>query len=281
VTRVAYVTAGTVGAGHFVRGAAILRALSRENAKVEYRMFGPRLPFACAREYPYEEVAFVAEELIDPRRAKKSAIAEALSRWAPSLLIVDLFWAPLRYVLPLPGVEAWLLLRKTPPEWLRGPARAPFDRAQYRRMIAIEPMLEIAGAESFEPIVAVERDEVSAAKRERVELAVVHAGESGELEQLLAALSEAERAKARTFDLRREDARFPLSLHIDPVQTISAAGYNSYWESRWLERTAATRFVPFARRIDDQNWRVRACASHVMRENGAGTLARAIIGART
>jgi hypothetical protein len=37
-----------------------------------------------------------------------------------------------------------------------------------------------------------------------------------------------------------------------------------------------TRFVPFARRIDDQAWRLARCADAPLTENGADLLAMAL-----
>jgi hypothetical protein len=58
----------------------------------------------------------------------------------------------------------------------------------------------------------------------------------------------------------------------------TGAGYNSFWEARWLGYADRTTFTAFARPIDDQVWRVRECGAHTMRENGADALARAILG---
>jgi hypothetical protein len=52
--RIAYVTGGTVGAGHLVRGVAVGRALGRAGIDATYRMFGPALPFPVAPRLGYE-----------------------------------------------------------------------------------------------------------------------------------------------------------------------------------------------------------------------------------
>jgi hypothetical protein len=58
---------------------------------------------------------------------------------------------------------------------------------------------------------------------------------------------------------------------------MTGAGYNAYWESKWLGFHHRCFFTPFPRPIDDQAWRVRECADHWPRENGADTLARWIV----
>lgn len=274
MTKVAYVTAGTVGAGHFVRGAAIARAFARISAKIDYRIFGPKIDFPCVRSYPYFELALDPQQLMHPENAQKSALANALEEFKPDLLLVDLFWAPLRYILPLPKTEAWLLLRKVPAEWLKGPAKAPFDREQYRRLIAIEPIAVEAttSTTTIDPIVIANPDEARTTPQLEIKIAVLHAGDRGEIETF------PERANAKIFDLRDPTAPFPLVTALDRAELIiSAAGYNSYWESRWFRRDAKTRFIPLKRRIDDQFWRVKTCASYEMRKNGADTLVEMIL----
>lgn len=144
--RIAYFTAGTVGAGHLVRGVALGRALSRRG-HTDYRIFSPPSPFDRVASPWLETVAIETDALRDPGRANESAIARALRAWAPDRLVIDLFWVPLALVtLPCP---AWLLLRSVPRAWLVGPREARFDAARYERVYAIEPA---PGLEAFEPL---------------------------------------------------------------------------------------------------------------------------------
>jgi hypothetical protein len=280
--RVAYFTAGTVGAGHLVRGVALGRALARAGSDATYRMFGPPLPFPAATRADYEPIAVVEAELRDARRAPTSAPAAALAAFRPDLLVVDLFWAPLRYVLPLAGCEAWLLARSCPRRWFDAGHDHRFDPAQYRRVIAIEPFRHPALRESIDPVVVANPDECrpAGALRERLgvpagrELVVVtHAGVAGEVD----ALADAAGPGAVRCDLFADDALFPLAEWLGGAdRVVSAAGYNAFWEAHWLGYAARTRFTPLRREIDDQAWRVRACAAYPMRANGADTLAAVV-----
>lgn len=272
--KIAYFTAGSVGAGHVVRGLALERALQRRGFQGEYRMFGPPTEFARG---PYTQVPIDHRELIDPARAGATQLAAGLRAFSPDLLVVDLFWAPLRHLLPLAGCEAWLLLRKVPPIWFTGPAGARFDPRQYARIVAIEPLVHEAIRERIDPVVICNPDECEPPGALRARLAVpagqpvlvsMHAGLEGELAQLGAG------SGARAFDLRAEGALFPLARWLGGADGIRAgAGYNTFWESRWLGYFDRMHFTPFARRIDDQAWRVRECAAVPVRENGADTLA--------
>jgi hypothetical protein len=299
--RIAYFTAGTVGAGHFVRGLAVGRGLRRAGLAGEYRMFGPRLPFPAARrrtpedgEYgEYTEVEVDSDPALRQRHlAQVSGLARALAGFAPDLLLVDLFWAPLYWILPALACPAWLLLRRCPAIWLEGPPGLPFQRGQYERVLAIEPLAQsvldgdrIDPIDPIDPIVVADPADIQtpAAVRERwgvpagEELVVVaHAGQTGELEVLRQAAGTSAHV---VFDLFDPAAPFPAAPWLAGAdRVVSGLGYNAFWEARWLGFAGRTLFVPFRRSIDDQGGRLAANGGYVMRENGADTLARMILG---
>jgi hypothetical protein len=282
--RVAYFTAGTVGAGHLVRGVAIGRALGRRGFTGDYAMFGPPLPFPVAGRTAYRATPVVEEEVRDRTRAPETEVARALAAFAPDLLLVDMFWGPLRHILPLAGCECWLLVRTCPRTWFRGPRDTPFEPSQFRRMVAIEPFRHALLRERIDPVVVCNPDECRPpdALRERlghareVPLVVVtHAGLRGELEKIEEAAAGEPLAR---FDLFGPDAPFPIAEWLSGADRVhSGAGYNSFWEARWLGYAARTRFTPFARKIDDQTWRLATCRGYAMQENGADALASWIL----
>ena len=293
--RVVYFTAGTTGAGHVVRGIAIGRALNRAGFRGTYAMVGPRsLRVLAPRDY--YGVTIDHDELVDPERASSSELARTLDLLAPDLLVVDMFWAPLVRLLPRAACEAWLLVRRAPPAWLVGRARMPFERAAYARVIAIEPGVD--AGEAIDPIVAVDRLEVLPARALRDRLGVADAAKLDVVVQAGApdewrALVQDARGAVHVFTLggaryddvpanvRVHDDLFPLAPWLAGADAItSGAGYNSFWEARWLGHAVRTRFIAFARPIDDQAWRIRTHGDHTPRANGADTLAVNIVGAR-
>jgi hypothetical protein len=290
--RVAFFTAGTLGAGHLVRGLAIGRALERANFRGTYRMFGPpqRLPAAAAAaRTDWEDLAIVERELLDPALARTSAVRRALEAFAPDVLVVDMFWAPLANVLPIPDCEAWLLLRAMHPKWLVGPPGLPFDPSRYERILAIEPAVPAQiGAESIDPVVLVNPDETKprGALRDRFAIArdtrlvaVVHAGIAGESASFTPSISEGE--SLLELDLHATDALFPVAAWLGDCDVLhAAAGYNTFWEAHWLGYAARTTFVPFARRNDDPHRRMQSLG-HVMKANGADAVASMITGRAT
>jgi hypothetical protein len=291
--RVAYFTGGTRGAGHLVRGLAIGRALERAGFAGELQLIAPAEP-----PFPALRAAFGRARLavapidpatvLDPDLAPSTELAATLTALAPDLVIVDMFWAPVRYILPLLEAEAWLLLRSCPPVWLRGNQQVSFAPEQYRRVIAIEPIDGEVFTDRIDPVVICNRDErrTRAELRERFAvpadrpiIAYTHAGLPGEIDSLAGAHADlgGEPVVLR-FDLYTDGAVFPLAPWIGAADLIhSSAGYNSYWEARWLGFSRKTVITVFRRQIDDPEWRVRVCAGHQMRENGADVLARWIM----
>lgn len=281
--RIAYFTAGTVGAGHLVRGLAIGRGLMRRGFDGDYRMFGPPLAYGIAPPANHTAVAIEAKDARDPQRARTSDLARTLAEFRPDLLLVDMFWASLRHFLPSLGCEAWLLVRKCPGAWFVGPSDTPYAPEQYRRTIAIEPVRHLAITERIDPIVVCNPDECRppTALRERLGMppgetltVVTHAGVAGEIDGIAPAVGE----KAVRCDLHDTEPLFPLAEWLGGADRIfSAAGYNSYWEARWLGYADRTHFAAQPRRIDDQAWRIAACGAHAMRANGADVLAADVV----
>lgn len=292
--RVVFFTAGSTGAGHVMRGLAIGRGLERIGFRGTYTMVGPRRELALEALAPvYRGVAIDHEELLDPARARASELARTLDELRPHLLVVDLFWGPLVRLLPRPGCEAWLLVRRVYPQWLLGNARMAFDRSQYARLVAIEPGLDLE--EEVAPVVIANPDELRPASHLRDRLGVgkderlsvvAQVGVSGEWRKLV----DASRDRAHVFTMGDEGAVddpririhdgatfFPLATWLAGADAIaSGAGYNSFWEAQWLGHASRTRFVAFKRKLDDQAWRVRHCSGHTPRFNGADVLAAQI-----
>jgi hypothetical protein len=63
----------------------------------------------------------------------------------------------------------------------------------------------------------------------------------------------------------------------DADRIVTGAGYNAFWEARWLGYAGRTEFHALPRRIDNQAWRLEFCRSHPMARNGADTLAAMVL----
>ncbi len=139
--------------------------------------------------------------------------------------------------------------------------------------------------DQLEPIVICNPDEClpPSALRNRVGVAeddrlavVAHAGNLGEIEEIKT--NEGDQATIVRFDAHSPDAPFPLAEWLTGADAIyAAAGYNAFWESKWLGYYDRTQFTAFGRHIDDQEWRIEQCVNYTMKENGADQLARWIV----
>ncbi len=285
--RIAYFTAGTHGAGHLVRGLAILRALRRCGSRAEYRLFAPPSSFAWIASDVHHPVTIDPRELRDPARAPDSSLARAIHAYAPDVLVVDLFWVPLVFV-PLP-CPVWLLLRSVPPVWLVGPEEARFEASRYARVFAIEPAPGLETFESIPPVVVANRDEA----RTRDELcallgaradAPLHLLARGGMPSDLGPLSSvvsADGAQVHDLDLTRHDAPFPLAPWLagmeDQDTLVAAPGYNTWWESHWLGFAPRVTWVPMQRTFDDARWRATCVPARGWVDNGADVLATRLV----
>jgi hypothetical protein len=288
VLRVAFYTGGSVGAGHLARALAIRNGLARSNVEVDYRIFYAQLPVAPPPGVNLVVLSTVRKSLKESVSANASETAEKLREFAPDLLLVDLAWFDLKHLLPIPGTEAWLLLRWCHPQFLRGPFNREFKEEQYERIIGVEPTIPFAVPESVPPVVIANRDECHPIGALRARLGVedgvpitliAQAGLPGERE-LLVDREERRNDGHRIVVASLADADlFPIAPWLPGADRIvGGAGYNLYWETRWLGLAERTEYQIFRRRIDDQTPRMKLAGAYEMRENGADVLARLIAG---
>ena len=286
--RIAYFTAGTAGAGHLVRGVALGRALLRAQpaSPPVFRIFSPPSPFARIAAPWLEEVAIEPALLRARATANESAVAMALRAFAPDVLVIDLFWAPLVFVtIACPQV---LLLRSVPAPWLVGPQEAPFDPQRYARVFAIEPAPGLSRFESLDPIVVT--DKTSTKSREALlSLAgqvsgplrmVVRGGLPSDEQMLMQAAYAIDPGPWTTLDLAIHDAPFPAAEWLAAMEPrdhlVACPGYNLYWEARALGFAAQTTWVPIPRKLDDTSMRA-SLQGPPPTSNGADTLARILL----
>ena len=288
--KVVYVTCGSLGAGHLVRGIGLARALERAGARFDFRIISPIEAPGAMREAlePYGPTLCPVDskEVLDPSRALGSKLAQALRAAKPDLLIVDLFWAPLLHIREQLSCDAWLLVRSCPPIWLVGNAQVRYLASQYQRVIGIEPVLHDEIREHISPMVVCDRDDAKSraafcerfgADTNKEVVAISHAGLPGEIDKLKQAKDSGDISVVR-LDLHQNDAVFPIAPWLANVDRVyCSAGYNSFWEAKWLGFAERTTFSVFKRKIDDPLWRVKSNRDVVMHENGADVLANMII----
>jgi hypothetical protein len=279
--KIGYFTAGTVGGGHIVRGLAIARGLRRAGYSGRFRIFSPIAIRGAGTWAEQEVVRASSTELEDPTSAWESVLATAIYSYAPDLVIVDLFWAPLRHVLPELRCEAWLLLRKHPRWWFSGTPRRRFVSSQFARIIAIEPFRSEHASEMIDPIVVCNPEEchdatglrqlICATDAEPLVIAIC----GGRPEEMARLVDGRDCYQWNLFD---PNAPFPAAEWLPGADAVlCGAGYNSFWEAAWLGYARRAIFVPFARSVDSQEWRLATCLGRRVTSNGADVLAHWIM----
>jgi len=285
--RVVFFTAGTHGAGHLVRAVALQRALARTGSTaVTLDVVAPSSSsFLRLVGSAGHGVTVDAAVLRLPGTAGNSDVARTIAALKPDLVVIDVFWVPLVFV-PLP-CPAWLLLRSVPPAWLVGPKEARFDAARYERVLAIEPAPGLERFEAIEPIVVAAAGDglprAVLAQRLGVDLdaplrVIVRGGLPSDGDVLDAAAQRLHPGRWHHFDLHAADAPFPVApLLAEADVVVAAPGYNTFWESRLLGFADRMQWVPIKRSLDDAAWRASLPTAMRFSNNGADTLARALI----
>jgi len=201
--RVAYLTNQSCGAGHAVRGVALVRAGRR--AGIEVRAFGPRPP-QLAMEDGW-------------------APLDQAPAWQPDLVLGDIVWSTLHDHLDAierygtRRIPAWLLVNGLrPPCFLCSHSAWVIER--WARRISIEPLShDLPGVtHRLAPIVVANLDEIrpSAYDGEMVILG------DPELDDVPFPIA-------------------PLLTRATSV--IAAAGYNAFWEATWLGYRSRVRWT--------------------------------------
>lgn len=248
---------------------------------------------------------FSPREIVAASTARSSALAAALRALRPDVVVVGQFWMPFQHIVGGLDVPAALLLRKAPAIWVQGPAALPFSSSSWTRVIETEPVgFGVVGSTSAPPLVVCNPDELLDAATARAQLLagrvddgrplrlVFQAGNVGEAQQLatsspsldgVAVVPMGGRAdgqglhgrramQTRVIDLRDDDAPFPVArLLLGADEVVSGAGYNAFWEARWLGTAHKTHLVALPRSIDDQAWRL-SLSTTTMTANGADVL---------
>ncbi len=289
MVRIAYLTAGTNGAGHIARGVALQRALQRTGEAHAFALFSPPSPFSHIAGDAFRSITLDPSELRDPERALTASAGAAVRAFAPDVVVLDLFWVPFVFV-PL-GAPVWLLLRSVPPVWLIGPREAGFDVRRYERVLAIEPAPGLEPYEPLSPIVACNPEDAVPRPQlcERLGVPVdqplhlvLRSGLPSDADSLpLAARALDPMATWHTLDLTTPETPFPSGAWLAGLTTgdrvVAAPGYNTFWEARRMGWAGRTHWVPLRRQIDDMAWRATLDSTLVFASNGADELAAALL----
>ena len=136
--KIAYFTAGSSGAGHWMRGLAIRRP---GTSRVPGRFSDVSAPPCGAAPPPGTAI----ERSGSPCRSCTTREGDGerqrqVVEFSPDLLLIDVFWSALRWVLPLPGCGAGLARPHRPPRLANSPGGwGPVRGGGSRTYLKIEP----------------------------------------------------------------------------------------------------------------------------------------------
>jgi hypothetical protein len=151
--------------------------------------------------------------------------------------------------------------------------------AAFERVIEVEPTGCDQVTDRVPPVVVCNPDEVvpdlhSAPRRLRVVIA--HPDAPGEVEAAADAVPCSGATDIRVASLLDKQPVFPLAAHLHAADEVfCAAGYNSFWEARWMGYEHKTTFVSLRCAKGEHDARLKELGP--MLENGADVLAWQIV----
>ena len=287
--RVVYATFGS-GSGDLMKAASLSTALSRTGVEHEFTAVSN-----CEFHYLFEELFEHLYVRSQPemlfRADLETDLYSAIRMAAPDVLIISMIWLPLFPVLhELPGYKVFIA-RKSFDRWWRieSPSgkRLSFDPDQYDAIFNVEPNYDLPWAETTEPLVIRNPDELVPREEARAALGaedgrrlcvVAQNGYAGELDSILAQRV-ADPGEYRIVPLQNTSEGkniFPLAAYAKGIDfLVGGAGYNLFYEARYFD--IPSHMIPFERNGDDQFWRVETNGDYSFSENGADQIARRIV----
>lgn len=282
------------GSGHIVRALSVFFGLKRAGIDCDFQLLCDS-DFGVLAE-PYCGVSWLRlQPELHLRDARRGELFLFINELDPDLLIVDGTWAPILPFIQYLRCPKVIIFRYYADEWfsfrLPGGEIVSFDPSSYDAAFSTEPNFSRPGFAYIDPLVIRNRDEIlsrdEARKRLGAEegkklIVVAHNGFEGELEKLAAeelgaGAGAGAAAKVVMSSNAEGEGLFPLCDYAAGIDLlIAGAGYSAFYESAYFK--IPTRFIPQARRGDEQIWRVTKNADFSFESNGADQLASEIVG---
>ncbi len=286
--RVLFFSAGATGSGHIVRGLSVAAALRRAGLHHDYAILTTATPYAeLARRLgvPIQEIPFEMEEASESAHYRDSRTFMAISAFNPDILIVDMFWLGLHAsARELPCRKVLLTFQFDPAFYhIRTPNNDfRFRPEDYDLLLRTEPGYAVPfEATEINPMVLRNHDEILGKDAARADLGLENAersclfacsGESGQVEAVWKSFSYLQDEGWTVYRAQhREGGLFPTIDWFAAFELlVCGAGYNAFWEARWMRKEAF--FVPFPRLREDQARRPALFSDYQVQVNGADQL---------
>lgn len=286
--RILFYSAAATGSGHIVRGMSVAAGLKRSGIAHNFAILTVETPFvdlARRSSIPVTTLPDEGEEALRPERYRDSALFAAIVSFKPDILIVDLFWYGLDSIIRDLSCKKVFLSRQVDPHFfhLRTTMHEyRFRPEDYDLLLRTEPGFELPfQSGEINPVIIRNRDEIMDRETARSDLKLVKdaraclfafngdAGEGAEAWKSFSYLQDEGWTVVRSHN--REGGLFPVIDWFNAFELIiCGAGYNAFWESRWLKKEAF--FVPFPRRFENQARRPALLSDYEFETNGADEL---------
>ena len=288
-----YYTIGVVGSGSIVQGISIANALNRNNINAHFTILSSS-PFAYLAEksgIDHREITFEKEHQLSLDVYRDSQLYKALKELRPDVLLVDLNWFMLHWMLPEIECKKIFLCRQLADEAFTVPFPdnpISFDPSQYDHVIATEPFSSSVQMERINPVIIRNRNEIFSREKALVQLNIdpretrpicffAFNGKPGEYDSARKMYSYLEdEGYSMLYTTNYKEGLFPMVDYFNACNLlVCGAGYNAFWESVYFERE--TIYVPFPRKFENQRQRVTECQEYRFNENGADQLVELIL----
>jgi hypothetical protein len=280
----------STGSAHVVIAGALSAAFRRGGIDVEFRLLHgtefdelARTLGLDARRIPRDP----ASVLLGTERGA-SRLFEAIESFNPDVFIVEGSWFAFHDLIAEIDARKYALFFGMLPEFYTltvGERQIVFNPDSYDHVYTIEPFTPPFPAESFNPMILRNRNEILSREKAAAALGldgnrpaalVAINGRPGEFEELKQTYSYLEEEYQVVYSSNYHGGVFPAIDYYNAFDfVVCGAGYSQFWEARYFEKDA--HVVPQIRRFENQALRLEQYSDYVFSENGADQLARSII----
>ena len=215
---------------------------------------------------------------------KSSILFKTFMDLKPDVLLVDLLWFPLYYLINDLPFRKILLSRQVEDEFFSistPDAKLVFRPEDFDFIFAIEPFKNCIKMDSINPIVIRNRDEILSREEALNKLGlddtsksclVAYNGHPGDFKKVKKTYSYLEdECYQVVYTTNYEGGIFPVVDYFNAFDLIiCGAGYNSFWEAIYFNKEAV--FVPTRAMFESGERRVDECQEYTFVENGADQL---------
>ncbi|MBA7694803.1 hypothetical protein ES703_103416 [subsurface metagenome] len=286
IVKIIYYTSGVTGSGRVVRGISIGNALSRKCARVDFTILSSS-PFAHLADhfgFTHHEIPVEDEDKLTKTAYHDSELFQTLISLNSDLLLVDLLWFPVYYLIEKLTCKKIFLWQRMDERFFTislQDGTISFNPKPYDLVLAIEPFKDSGPDRQINPLIIRNRDEVLTRQQAIKELKLDenqqncllayngHPGDFDRVKKRYSYLSDVGYRMVTTTNYK--EGLFPVVDYFNAFDLIiCGASYNSFWEVIYFDKEAI--FVPTRTRFVSCERLIREYREYSFDENGADQL---------